>query len=244
MITALLIGALVGFILALPPGPIGMASINIGLDKGIKPGMQLAIGTASLDMIYSMIAIFAASAVEAAVGSFFDENPLLFLLFQLLVVLGLIFAGALYLRAKQKNEEEAINQGADYKLGKFDLFLDKLKKRGPFLLGIALALTNIANPTFLPSLAITAAWIHKLNIFTNAFAENMLFAIGFGIGNFVWLYLLVKLIIKFKHKFSTNMILRIRQFAGITFISFGGFIGYRVLVFTKWPEVLRLVFAF
>lgn len=242
MITALLIGALVGFILAMPPGPIGMASINIGLDKGIKPGMQLAVGTASLDMIYSMIAIFAASAVEAAVGNFFDDNPIVFLIFQLVVVLGLVFAGSLYLKAKKRNEEAA-KIDKNIKKGRFDLFVESLKKRGPFLLGIALALTNIANPTFLPSLAITAAWIHKLELFTNAFAENLIFALGFGIGNFIWLYLLVKVITKFKHRFSENIITRIRQFAGITFISFGGIIGYRVVMFTKWPEVLKLVFA-
>jgi threonine/homoserine/homoserine lactone efflux protein len=242
MITAALIGALVGFVLAMPPGPIGMAAINISLDKGTKPGIKMAVGTAGLDMIYSMIAIFAASAVEKAVGSFFDENPIVFLAFQLVVVLGLIFAGALYLR-KKKKFTEVIDGKEEVKLSKFDAFIEDLKTKGPFLVGIALALTNIANPTFLPSLAVTAAWIHKLDLFANAFGQNMLFAVGFGVGNFIWLYLLMKTILRFKHKFSSNTLVRIKQFAGITFIGFGGLIGYRVVMFTKWPEIFRLVFA-
>ena len=243
MITALLIGALVGLILATPPGPIAMASVNIGINKGLKSGVQLAIGTAGLDMFYSMIAIFAASAVESSVGSFFDENPLWYLLFQMLVVVLLVLAGALYLRKKQRNEAAALKSETPVKLSKFDSFVEGLKTKGPFLLGIALALTNIANPTFLPSLALTAAWIHKLDVFPNFFANNLIFSIGFGIGNFAWLYFLVKMVVKFRHKFNSKTITRIRQFAGLTFIGFGGIIGYRLVMFTKWPEIIRLIFA-
>ena len=82
MITAILIGALIGFTLAMPPGPIAMANIRLGLEKSRRECAEFAIGTATMDMLYCVIAIFAASAIHVAVNDYFDANPFLSLTFQ------------------------------------------------------------------------------------------------------------------------------------------------------------------
>jgi threonine/homoserine/homoserine lactone efflux protein len=238
MLTALIIGSILGFILAMPPGPIAMASIRLGLEKGRRSTFQMSIGTASLDTIYCLMAVFAASAIQNSIMKFFENNPLLSLLFQLSIVLLLVVYGFYQFKKKQPIEQEDIleNKTPDY--------LKRLKNKGPFLLGIALALTNIANPTFLPSLAVMSAWVQKMNLFEAKLLENLVFSFGFGIGNFLWLYLLGFVVSKNKHKISDQSLHMIRQFAGFTFIGFAGWIGYRVVLFTNWANVFKFIFAF
>lgn len=241
LIIALIAGFIIGFVLALPPGPIGVASIKFGVDGKVRKGMQMAVGTAGMDMVYCMLAIFAASAIEKSVGSFFDENPIFLLAFQFAVIIGFAIYGFYNLKKREKFVNKSGNDNNSQ--GESE-FIKSLKAKGPFLLGIALALTNLANPTFLPSLIITSTWVHKLSIFDNIALNNSLFAIGFGLGNFLWLYVLTSAMSKYRDRMSNNFLERIRQFAGITFIGFSGLLGYRVVTFTKWAEILRVAFAF
>jgi len=83
--------------------------------------------------------------------------------------------------------------------------------------------------------------VQKFNFYDVTSLNNILYSLGFGIGNFVWLYTLSNIVFKLKEKFSDNFIIRVKQFAGITFISFGGILGWRLLFFTKWADVFRLV---
>jgi threonine/homoserine/homoserine lactone efflux protein len=237
MLIALLAGAILGFVLALPPGPIAMVCIRMGIEKGRAECFQLSLGTAAMDMVYSFIAIFAAAAVQSAASTYLDDNPIVSVFFQVIVVIGLVYYGFVQFKKQKKAQE---NPEARKKQSQF---IEGLKKKGPLMLGIALALTNLANPTFLPSLAVMSGWVHKMNIFQNAVLENSLFAVGFGIGNFIWLYLLAYMVMRNKHKLSDNSITYIKQFAGITFIGFGGFIGWRMFAFTNWAQVVKILFA-
>jgi threonine/homoserine/homoserine lactone efflux protein len=237
MATAILIGAIFGFILAMPPGPIAMSVIKIGLDEGRKEAFQMSLGTAIMDMLYCILAVFTASAIDSTITDFFTHNPVILLFFQVSVILLLITFGIFQFKKHQKKQINQVNTVHTPK------FIANLTKRGPFLLGVALALTNIANPTFFPSLTIISAWTHKFNLFDITFWHNVIFSIGFGLGNFAWLYLLAFIVMKNKHRLSDMTVFRIRQFAGLTFIGFGGLIGYRVLVFTNWAQIFKFVFA-
>ena len=74
--------------------------------------------------------------------------------------------------------------------------------------------------------------------------SKFVFAIGFGIGNFIWLYILTRVISHYKSKMSNLTLARIHGVAGYTLIGFGTILGWRVVTFTKWGEIVRLVFAF
>lgn len=239
MVISLLIGTILGIILAMPPGPVGITAIKLGLSRGNKPGMELALGNAILDFFYSFIMIFATSAATLAVSSFSNTYPYISTIIQISVVIVFLGVGIWNLSNTNTNFDYN-NPDTAFNSRFFTLF----KKRGPILLGAAIALTNLANPTFIPALALMSMKVHSLQIFENNFVNNFSYAIGFGIGNFLWISFLVKIIVKYKHKLSENMLLRIRQFAGFTFISFGTILGYRVFTITKWAEFVRFIFAF
>lgn len=237
MLTALIIGTIIGFVLAMPPGPIAMASVRLGLDQGRKATFQMAFGTAFLDMIYCLIAIFAASAVQSSLNNFFNTYPIISAVLQIIIVSGLIFYGIKQI--KQRDEKELVDDTIET-----PEYLNNLKSKGPFLLGIALALTNIANPTFLPSLAVMSAWVQKLSLFDANSTHFFIFSLGFGLGNFLWLYTLGVIVHKNKHRLSDSSIHKIRQFAGLTFIGFGGWIGVRLIMLTNWANIFKIAFSF
>lgn len=97
---------------------------------------------------------------------------------------------------------------------------------------------------FFDSLTIMSAWVQKVGLFPNGLNQNLFFSLGFGIGNFIWLYLLSMIVLKNRHKLSDGSIARIKQFAGATFIGFGGFIGYRVIMFTNWANIFKYAVVF
>jgi len=238
MFSAVVAGSLLGFVLAMPPGPIAMANIRLGLEKHRKDCVYFSIGTAAMDLIYCLVAITAASAIHSAINGYFDANPIISLIFQFSVVAGLVIFGIKQFKSRNKTIEICETEI------KPPHFLQTLKNKGPLFLGISLAFTNLANPTFIPSLTIMSAWVQKIGFFPNELNHNLAFSLGFGIGNFAWLYLLSILILRNRHKLSENSIARIKQFAGVTFIGFGGIIGYRVLMFTNWASVFKFAFAF
>ena len=239
MFIALVAGAIIGFVLAMPPGPIAMASVRMGLEKNSRDAFQMSLGTATMDMIYCLLALFAASAINSSIGNFLDNNPIITIAFQSLIISALLYFGIKQLKSNTI-KESSINET---KISSNN-YIKNLKSKGPLMLGFALSLTNIANPTFLPTLTVLTTWVQKLEFFALSFNNNLLFALGFGIGNFFWLYLLAFIVKSNKHRISDNYIFRIKQFAGLTFIGFGGIIGWRMLTFTNWSNIAKLIFVF
>lgn len=232
---SILFGFIVGIVLALPPGPVGVTAIEYGLTKERKSGFHLAIGNALMDFIYCLGVIFATSAVIEKLKEFSADFPYAYFIFQIGVIAALFAIGFLNLRAKQKRagSEEGVTKG----------FTEKLGTKGPLFLGIAIALTNLANPTFLPSLAAVTIWVHEIGMTTGSHLSNLLFAVGFGLGNLFWINFVASMTYKYKHKFSPNTVLRIKQAAGVTFIGFGTFLSFRLLLLAKWPDILRFILA-
>lgn len=240
MIIALLAGIIVGIVLAIPPGPVAVTTVKLTLDNGRRKSLIAASGTAMLDVFFCLIAVFAATLLLDLLMKFTENNQILYLVFQVTVVL-LIFAfGILQIRKKK----QIINPSENHPSPVRFKFLEELPKKGPFFLGVAVALTNIANPGFFPSLTYIAMNVEAFGFVDSGILSKFVFALGFGIGNYLWLYSLTKLISHFKSKMSELTLARIHEFAGYTLIGFGTILGWRVLAFTKWPEVLRLVFAF
>ena len=233
---SILFGFIVGVVLALPPGPVGVSAIEIGLFQNKKAGFHLALGNAIMDFLYCLSVIFATSAAISTLSSFSKDYPAAYLVFQIGAISALFIIGFLNLKAKKRKIKKSEQATSGY--------ASKLGKKGPLFLGIAIALTNLANPTFLPSLAFVTVWVHEAGMTSGGAVSNFLFALGFGLGNLFWVNFLASITNKYKHKFSSNMIFRIKQAAGVTFIGFGTFLGFRLISLSKWPEMLRLLLAF
>lgn len=238
MILSLLAGLIIGFVMAMPPGPVAVTALRLGLEKGSKQGYQVGMGTGLVDFFYCLIAVFATSAALALLGDFTNKYPLLTLFLQLSVVAAMMIYGYITLKS-QRNPLEEQNTSLPKKVK----FFDKLAHRGSFFLGIAVALANIANPTFMPSLAYVSLNVQKLGLIELSTLGNFSYAFGFGLGNFLWLYFLIKILTHYRSKFSDKFVVLIKKFAGYTLIGFGSILGFRVIEITKWSEVLRFVFA-
>lgn len=234
---SIITGLIIGVILALPPGPAAVTAIKLGLSNSTRHGILSGIGTAVMDFIYCIIAVFAVSAVVNWASNFSNNHPFISLAIQIIIVVSIILYGVSHLKTEKIRFNEISHQRARFSL-------EKLSEKGPFFIGIAIALANIANPTFLPSLGYVALHIQKLGLVEINAINNVLFSVGFGLGNLLWLAFLVKSFVAFKAKMSEDFISKIHKFAGVTIIGFGTFLGYRVLEITKWSEMLRFVFAF
>ncbi len=73
MIISLLIGIAVGFVLAIPPGPVGVSVIRIALNNDKRGGILISIGASLMDVLYCLLAMLFTTAVFGSVQYFFDE---------------------------------------------------------------------------------------------------------------------------------------------------------------------------
>lgn len=240
MLTAAIIGIVAGMVLAMPPGLAGVGAMKYGLFTGIKPGNWFALANGVMDFVYCFLAVLATSAIAEDLINTSNQYPVLMLLFQLVIVSVLIFFGFRSFREGQHQKDSIRNK----KLIKKRDWVSKFEDKGPFLFGLAIAFTNAANPTFFGSLLSLTGYMHAQQLLGESLTIQTIFAAGFGLGNFLWLMILMRLINKFRHRLSENMMARIQQLAGISFIGFGTLIGGKVLFFTKWGEILKYVFAF
>ncbi len=240
MPVAIAFGFMIGFVLAMPPGPVAITAIKMSLDKGSRHAILVGLGTGLLDFLYCTAAIFATSAVVDFLVDFADKNPLPILIFQLGVIAGIVTFGIIQIKSKKRKKSGRIPKP---KKGIAKL-LEDFSHKGPFLLGVAVAIANMANPTFIPSLAVMTTWAQSLKIFEVGFWSNVFFSLGFGLGNFGWIYVLSRVIVHYKSRMSEDLINKIHKFAGISLITVGTLLGYRVVTFTPWSDILRIAAAF
>lgn len=239
MILSLLAGIVVGYVLAIPPGPVGVTVLKSAMRGDKKCGVSIAAGAGFMDIFFCLLAILATTALFETLQSFFADYPVAMVGFQAVVVLGTVGYGILQFRTPKSAAD--VPQPKQPRLSQLAI---RLQQNGPFFLGVGIALTNIASPTFLPSLCYTTMSVQHFGLVSASILGGVLFAIGFGFGNFAWSYTLLRVILHFRSRFSPALTVRIHQFAGLTMIGVGTYLGYRVLLVTKWAELIRAALAF
>ncbi len=68
MLEAFLIGAIAGYAIAIPVGPIAVLILRTGMRDGLRPAMAAGAGTATADLVYATIAMFAGPALAAVIA--------------------------------------------------------------------------------------------------------------------------------------------------------------------------------
>src|SRR4029450_3611155 len=94
MITALCVGLVVGYVLAMPPGPLTIACLRQALAGQTRKGVALALAASAMDIVYALLAAMASSGLVGALRDILTGNAWYLLAFQggcivVLVVLGL-----------------------------------------------------------------------------------------------------------------------------------------------------------
>jgi len=227
------------FVLAMPPGPISIYSIKSATERGLKNGLLIGLGASVLDVFYSFTAMMATSAIVGKYNTFTRDYPFADFLLRAAIILFLIIYGIIELR-----KSAVLSQKADEKiLKKEESALRFLKKfKGPFFIGVAMALVNAVHPTFLPALAAQAVTVqHNGWVTPGRIPEITAFALGFGTGNMAWMYVRLKIVLRFKHHMSQGFMENLRKGVAVMFIVFGAYLGIRVLALTNWQALLAAV---
>jgi len=69
LLSAFLIGAVAGYAIAIPVGPIALLIVRTGLRRGFAVAAAAGAGTATVDLIYAILAVVVGSAVTSALAS-------------------------------------------------------------------------------------------------------------------------------------------------------------------------------
>lgn len=234
MITALLLGIVFGFTLSIPPGPLALAFMKKAVSKHYKDAVLVGSGAALMDIFYNMLAAFASSALVVWLSDLFLENRWLSLLFQVACFIVLVILGIRYLLDKHNPESER------HMVERERMQEERARKIGhgsPFFLGTLIAFTNLATPTFLPSMIAVISYLHAEGILQRTFSSNLLYSVGFGIGTILWFFVILRFIMKHHEKFSSAFITTIYKSAGGAFILFAVLLAYNIAVTTRWQEL-------
>ncbi len=231
---AALAGMGIGFLAALPAiGPVSISVVRSSLTHGRRGGLWVAAGAATVDALLCFLTLIATGFIGTLIG-FFGAHPVLSLLVQLGCVGILLIYGAAQFRHRT-----LLHSGTPKSPPSI---IARLERRGHFLLGVGTALTNLANPTFLPSLAYLGVVAHEFHIVSaHHLGTTLAFAAGFGIGNFCWLGVLSHGVHHFRHRLSGEALERLHRLTGAALIGIGTLLGIRILAATRWHDVLRLL---
>lgn len=226
MFTALLLGTCLGFTLSIPPGPLALAFMKKAVSKHYKDAMLVGIGAAVMDIFYNLLAAFASSALVVWLSNVFLENRWLSVLFQALCVVVLLVLGIRYLMDKHNPKAER------HMIEKERAQEERARKLGhssPFFLGTLIAFTNLATPTFLPSMIAVISYMQAQGFLERSFSASIFYAFGFGIGTTVWFAVMLRFIMRHHEKLSAGFITMVFRIAGGAFILFAIIIVYNVL---------------
>ncbi|MBI4535860.1 MAG: LysE family transporter [Ignavibacteriae bacterium] len=235
MVAAILLGIVGGFVLSIPPGPLAVAVSKQGLEGHFRPAFLIALAAAIMDVFYILIAAFASSAIIVALRDLVNSNGWFLLVFQILCVGVLLFLGIRYFRQKKPRPEEArfIRREEEQE--------QRARQMGhptPFFIGLLIAVTNLATPTFIPSMIAFVGYLQANGLLSHDVGVKVLFSLGFGVGTSLWFVVFLRILIKHRAKFSTSMLDIIFKFAGATFILFAALITYNVIITTEWSTLL------
>ena len=218
MVRALLVGLVVGFVLAIPPGPIAMACLHQGLTGQTRAGVALVLGASAMDSVYALLVALASSALVGAHWDLLQHHAGARLVFQGGCCVVLVVMGFHYWRASPREEaalaqQDALAPGA----------------ASPYLHGVLMALTNLASPTFLPSLLVVMSFVHERGWVDHTVGAHVLYALGFGGGGALWFVLLLRLLSHLRAQLSPTVMTRMRRVAGGVFFLFAGLLAYHLV---------------
>jgi len=228
MMTALLVGLVVGFVLAMPPGPIAMACIHQALAGQAREGVALVLGASAMDIGYALLAACASSALVGALWGMVLHHAWALLAFQGGCIVVLVVLGLRSCRSTTHGDAARARPEA------------RSRPRGdasPYLRGVLIALTNLASPTFLPSLIFAMSLLQVRGWVGHAVGAHVMYALGFGVGGALWFVLLLRTLTHLRAQISPTVIPLMYRVAGGVLLLFAGMLTYHMVTTTAWSRL-------
>jgi hypothetical protein len=107
----------------------------------------------------------------------------------------------------------------------------------PALSGVLLALMNLANPMFLPSLIFVMSLLQVRGWVGHAVGDHLMYALGFGGGAALWYVLLLRTVTHLRAQFSPTVLPMLARVAGGVLLLCAGLLTYTVVMTTAWSRL-------
>jgi len=228
MVTALCVGLVVGFVLAIPPGPITLACLRQALAGQTREGVALALAASAMDIVYALLAAMASSALVGALRDIVTGNAWYLLAFQGGCIVVLVVFGLRYCRSTTHGAAARARAAAQGR---------PRRDASPYLSGVLIALTNLASPSFLPSLIFTMSFLHVRGWVGHTVGDNVMYALGFGGGGGLWFVLLLRTLTHLRTKVSPTVMPMMDRVAGGVFLLCAGMLTYHMVTTTAWARL-------
>lgn len=206
MIIALLLGAAVGFISAIPvAGPVSAFIFSFGMKGKFAQARFVALGAGFGEAIYCFLAFWGFTALLAG-----HEN---LILGSQLIAAGLLAAlGVYFFRSKRMREVKEAKPGT------------KRKTKRSFLIGLGMAL---ANPSLIATWTAAATSIHSFHPFPFTTLNEGSFAVGVWAGIYGWFTLSLRLMKRYRERIREHFVDRMLKGIGILLVGLAVWMVYR-----------------
>ena len=206
MLSAILFGFLFGVAGSIPmAGPIAALVLARVIEKRPRSGVAVALGGALSESIYCFLAFW-------GFASILNRYPSIVPISQCVTAPILLALGITIMtkRGDKISEEEPPRE----------------KLKGSFLLG--LTITGL-NPLVLAGWAAAVAAAFSLGLVDSHPTHAIPFALSAGLGVVAWFAVLVLVVEKNRHRFSTKTLQRVMRIIGLVIIGFGLWVGWLAL---------------
>lgn len=238
MILTLLTGLVLGLLVAIPPGPVMVIIVRAALTQGKQYTLRIAYGIALLDVVYSFVFSLATGTIISTVDAVMLRFPHLLTIVQIIGIIGLIVYGAISLRSNLSKAADNLPQIDTDTVPEQNFgFMNRIALYGPFFIGVALSLTHLANPTFVPLMTTISYVASKYGFMhSGVITQHIAFALGYASGVLSWLVFLTTMTLRYRHIFSNTVMVKIHRVLGVTMIGIGTYWGYE-----RFAHVLLLL---
>jgi threonine/homoserine/homoserine lactone efflux protein len=212
LILAWVTGFVSGFFISIPVGPIGIAIIHEGGERGFRWGLLIGLGAVTMETIYCTISF-------AGFSSLFDSR-LLRAIMELASFLLVLSLGLRYLRRHHlpgtprsvERMEERLHPHTAFMTG----FVRVLGNPAVLLYWIALSATFLAHEWVAPEFSTKAACVA-----------------GVSLGAMTWFGILSYAVSIGHRHLSEQVLIRMTQFSGVFLLVVASIIGFRLIMLLR-----------
>lgn len=210
MLTAALLGFVLGFVTSMPvAGPVSLLVFKGGLQGRSRIGVSLAVGSAIAESAYAYLAFWGFTALLASYA--WIEPVSRALTAVLLTALGVRFV---LMRTATPSQPQGVTRQVGIKRS--------------FFLGLTI---TALNPTLIATWSAGVAALHSFEAVTFGAHLALPFAIGVGCGSAAWFAVLLSLLGRYKQRFPAETLVRTLRVMGAFAIVLGLYFGVRFVMY-------------
>jgi len=204
----ILIGFLVGFLAAVPVGPVNIYIISQTLKRDFFHGMMAGLATAFMDLTYCLVALFGFFHISVNIASY--SLGLKIAAGTFLLLLGLkLFHDARVFKFQVRDKHAVIIRSPRPLLGVFLLY--------------------ITNPSLYAFWITVAGFVTAHGLLREGFWPGVFFALSCGLGAMVWYFFLVRIVSHYQTRIQETTFKRLLWVLGTVLVCFSLFTFFKIL---------------